>query len=97
MLAILVVAVSIPFAKDRSQIAANVPERRPTNNTEKALVRRETFEEIPRIAAVPVDAWQLQEDRSVIFAQERARLNQMDSPSRSLTVGAMARRAISEL
>ena len=96
-LAILVVAVSIPLAKDRSQIAKNTPEHRPTNNAENAPVRRETFEEIPRIAAMPVDAWQVQEDRSALFAQELARLNQMDSPSRSLTVGAMARRAISEL
>ena len=96
-LAILVVAVRIPLAKGRSQIAAKAPEEAPAVLVANARVGDEVFEAFPRIAAVPVDAWEVREDRSVRFAQELARLNEMDSPSRSLTVSAMARRAISEL
>jgi hypothetical protein len=89
-MAVLLLGASISLVNERVLVA-----RRDAATMDRAASTQvQTSHNIPRplsrVAAVPLDAWQVRTDTAGIFETALARFGQLDTNSRSLAVGNMA-------
>jgi len=90
---VLLVGMSVPLVNEQVLVARREPAAVQPIAPVQVPTPHNVLRSSSRVAAVPLDAWQVRPDTTATFEAALAKFQQLDASSRSLAVGNMARAA----